>query len=195
MTRICKVCKQELPATSEYFYTHKSYKLGLRLICKTCQRTQCKDYRKNNVDKIRAYKKKYYQGKQHNSNEYTVRYRRDNAEKFQRYAQKHEARKRMLPMDYTAKQWEETKTYFNNKCAYCGEEKILTQEHVVPLSKGGEYTVNNIIPACGNCNSSKKNQDFFKWYQRYKHYSKRREQKILKYLNYKNNMQQLAITI
>lgn len=97
----------------------------------------------------------------------------------------------------TTLQWNECKDYFNNKCCYCGKEDELTQEHFVPLSKGGEYTKNNIIPCCSICNSSKCDKDFFEWYPKQKFYNKKRKQKILKYLNYdpKTKTQQLALSI
>jgi 5-methylcytosine-specific restriction endonuclease McrA len=86
---------------------------------------------------------------------------------------------------------------FDNKCAYCGKEKPLAQDHFVPLSKGGEYTNNNIICSCKSCNSSKSDKDFFEWYPEQLFYSKEREAKILKYLNYdkKTQTQQLALII
>jgi len=90
-------------------------------------------------------------------------------------------------------QWENVKRIFENKCAYCGKEIFLTMEHFVPNNKGGEYTLNNIIPACKSCNCSKQDFDFFEWYPTQKCYSKAREDKILKHLNYTNNVQQLKI--
>jgi len=45
---------------------------------------------------------------------------------------------------------------FNNQCWICSVE--LTQvcwDHVHPLSKGGAHSVNNLRPACVNCNSRK----------------------------------------
>jgi hypothetical protein len=81
------------------------------------------------------------------------------------------------------------------KCKQCGKEEKLTQDHFKALSNNGEYTKNNIIPACINCNSSKNDADFFAWYPKQSFYSKKQELKILKYLNYdpKTKYQQLAI--
>ena len=104
--------------------------------------------------------------------------------------------KKQLPATFTLKQWNECKEYFNHSCAYCGKPmKRLEQEHFIPLNKGGEYTKNNILPSCKSCNSSKHAQNFFTWYSRQAFYSKEREEKILKYLNYNKNkrIQQLSI--
>ncbi|MEQ8907528.1 HNH endonuclease [Ekhidna sp.] len=41
------------------------------------------------------------------------------------------------------------------KCQYCGVNKDLTIDHVVPRSKGGKSTWTNLVTACKNCNSRK----------------------------------------
>lgn len=109
--------------------------------------------------------------------------------------QNRRAVRRNLESNFTVDNWISCKCYFENKCAYCGKEKMLAQDHFVPLSKNGEYTVNNIVPSCRSCNSSKSNKDFFEWYPMFRYYSKSREEKILKYLNYDNNIQQLTLII
>lgn len=40
-------------------------------------------------------------------------------------------------------------------CSYCGCIKNLTLDHVKPLYRGGENTIDNILVCCGPCNSSK----------------------------------------
>jgi 5-methylcytosine-specific restriction endonuclease McrA len=57
--------------------------------------------------------------------------------------------------DLTARQWAEIKAIYSHRCAYCGERKPLTQDHITPISKGGEHTASNIVPACQSCNSRK----------------------------------------
>ncbi len=41
------------------------------------------------------------------------------------------------------------------KCAYCSSEKNLTIDHILPKSKGGKNTWENLITACGKCNLKK----------------------------------------
>jgi 5-methylcytosine-specific restriction endonuclease McrA len=57
--------------------------------------------------------------------------------------------------DLTALEWAEIKAVYSYRCAYCGQMKPLTQDHVIPISKGGEHTASNIVPACRSCNSRK----------------------------------------
>jgi 5-methylcytosine-specific restriction endonuclease McrA len=104
------------------------------------------------------------------------------------------ARKAGLARTLTPAQWNHILNEFNNTCAYCGiGDKKLHQEHFIALSIGGEYTHDNIIPACGNCNTSKGKKDFFIWYPTSNCYDKQREKKIMKFLHYTGATQQLAL--
>ena len=61
---------------------------------------------------------------------------------------------------FTRREWAERKAQFGNRCAYCGRRtKLLTADHYVPLSKGGTNTIDNIIPACPDCNRRKWSRD------------------------------------
>lgn len=58
----------------------------------------------------------------------------------------------------TPEQWADRLLEFNYACAYC--LKVLApgsiqQEHMHPLSRDGEHTIENLVPACRECNSSK----------------------------------------
>lgn len=41
------------------------------------------------------------------------------------------------------------------KCQYCGSNKQLTVDHIIPLSKGGTNEIDNLITSCRYCNSKK----------------------------------------
>ena len=190
----CSKCGEGKPATLEYFNKNGE---RLRPNCKSCFRKQTKEYKERNKDKIKEYKKEYYEQNKDKCKErskeyyeqnkdkfkeYKKEYREQNKDKFVTYNQKRRTLKKQLPATLTPEQWEAIKNKFNNSCAYCEKHKKLEQEHFIPLSKGGEYTEQNIIPACKSCNSSKLNIDFHDWYPTFKHYTKEREQKILGHL-------------
>lgn len=105
------------------------------------------------------------------------------------------ARKRALPATLTKAQWDAVKAVFDGKCCYCGRDGPLHQDHYIPVSKGGEYTHNNIVPACQSCNCSKGNKDAVQWFREQLFYTLKQERMILKYLHYKNNIQQLRISV
>lgn len=68
------------------------------------------------------------------------------------------AREKGAEGSHTLSEWDNLKKQFNNKCAICGEEKPLTIDHIIPLSKGGTDYISNIQPLCRNCNSKKSNK-------------------------------------
>lgn len=149
---------------------------------------------KNNAEKISQKRLQYRKENSETIKQRNKQYWHNNLEKARVHRQKRESLKKGLLASYTTQQWDRCKKSFNNKCAYCGKEELLQQDHFIPLSKDGEYTVNNIIPACKSCNTSKGNKDFFEWYPKQLFYSKQRRTKILKYLNYSDQIQQLSIS-
>ena len=55
-------------------------------------------------------------------------------------------------------------------CAYCGATGVgLQRDCVLPISRGGRYTVGNVVPACASCNASKCNAEVTGWLRRKKH--------------------------
>jgi hypothetical protein len=52
---------------------------------------------------------------------------------------------------------------FNGFCAYCQINEATTWDHIIPRTKGGETILNNIVPACIPCNSSKSSKDVLTW--------------------------------
>lgn len=54
-------------------------------------------------------------------------------------------------------------------CAYCGSADPQPQKDcVLPISRGGRYTVANVVPACRSCNASKCNAEVTTWMRRKK---------------------------
>lgn len=52
------------------------------------------------------------------------------------------------------------------ECVYCGRrmrhgDDALTLDHVIPVSKGGTESIDNLVTCCENCNPSKGNRDNF----------------------------------
>jgi 5-methylcytosine-specific restriction endonuclease McrA len=76
-----------------------------------------------------------------------------------------QARVRNAPVsDLTAKQWREIVATFNGHCAYCTKlTDDLTQDHVIPVSRQGEHTASNVVPACRSCNSQKKDKTLLEY--------------------------------
>ena len=68
--------------------------------------------------------------------------------------------------DLTGEQWSALTAAWGG-CAYCGaSDKPLQRDCVMPISRGGRYTLDNIAPACGGCNASKCNDEVTGWLRR-----------------------------
>jgi 5-methylcytosine-specific restriction endonuclease McrA len=58
--------------------------------------------------------------------------------------------------DLTPQAWLRWCKAFNGCCAYCNQSVALPViEHVWPVSRGGDTTLTNVVPACRGCNSTK----------------------------------------
>ena len=68
--------------------------------------------------------------------------------------------------DLSVEQWTQLIAAWGG-CAYCGEtDQALQRDCVLALSRGGRYTLDNIVPACRSCNTSKCNEEVTGWLRR-----------------------------
>jgi hypothetical protein len=65
--------------------------------------------------------------------------------------------------EVTDKDWERLCAQYHNECAYCGRKLKLTQDHVMPLDRGGRHSIGNLVPACKRCNTKKANKTLVEW--------------------------------
>lgn len=92
--------------------------------------------------------------------------------------------------DLTADEWAALKSAWNG-CAYCGvSDKPLQRDCVMAISRGGRYTIDNVVPACAACNASKCNDEVTGWMRR-----KRLDERtfLTRYIEIRNAMAQ-AVT-
>ena len=83
-----------------------------------------------------------------------------------RAARKRKRRMDRVDHDLSADQWTALKHEWGG-CAYCAATgKPLQRDCVLPLSRGGRYTLANIVPACRSCNTSKCNDEVTAWLRR-----------------------------
>ena len=68
--------------------------------------------------------------------------------------------------DLSAEQWAALEEAWGG-CAYCGAStSSLQRDCVLALSRGGRYTLENVVPACRSCNASKCNDEVTGWLRR-----------------------------
>lgn len=70
--------------------------------------------------------------------------------------------------DLTEDQWNALQHEWGG-CAYCMSTAVpLQRDCVQALSRGGRYTLDNIVPSCRSCNASKSNDEVTGWLRRKK---------------------------
>lgn len=83
-----------------------------------------------------------------------------------RAARKRKRRVAAVVNDLTAAEWAAIKAAWNG-CAYCGATDVpMQRDCVMAISRGGRYTIDNVVPACPACNASKCNDEVTGWLRR-----------------------------
>jgi len=139
--RTCKHCGVQLTEdNSRYTDGRKCKPCASRLVCE-----RAKAAPEETKQKRKAYLKKYH----------VENFDQISARSAENRVTRRQAKKIDNPL--TAAEWREIKETFNHACAYCLATDVkLTMDHIVPISKGGLHTYDNVIPACKSCNCSKK---------------------------------------
>jgi len=79
------------------------------------------------------------------------------------------------------------KDKWGRKCAYCGETKHLTIDHVIPQCKGGLDLLENLVCCCKDCNGSKGHEDWKEWYSKQEFFTQERYDVIIEWVETRNN--------
>lgn len=86
---------------------------------------------------------------------YSTQYRKDHPELTVYNDNIRRTRELNAEGSHTLEQWKLLLSSFNC-CPKCGKAKKLTQDHIIPLSKGGTDFIDNIQVLCFSCNASKR---------------------------------------
>lgn len=93
------------------------------------------------IDRMREERREYY---------------RNNKDKWRTYFHSRRAREKYANGNFSETEWIALLEKYDYTCLSCGKQNtFLTADHIVPLSKGGSNSINNIQPLCKSCNSSK----------------------------------------
>lgn len=86
---------------------------------------------------------------------FTRNWSRNNPAASKAACERRRARLNGVECTLTTVEWLALIEAWGRRCAYCRGEGRLTKDHVVPISKGGGHTMDNVVPACMPCNAAK----------------------------------------
>lgn len=184
--KTCTKCGQTKPRTNEFFYRNKRSPDGLRPDCSECgkarsnkyasenrQRTRQKanEWRSKNLERKNQANRQWYAK---NKAKIRAKWKSDyqeNPEKFKISSRVRRAREKGVVFErYT---WQQVVEKWGSVCHICGDlidlhaprqmripgwEVGLHLDHVIPISKGGPDTLENVKPSHGLCNIQKNNK-------------------------------------
>ncbi len=215
--KYCAKCKEEKPATREYFSPGKRMKSGLKSWCKLCEAEstresraanpererekqqafrdrnrnrllekgrkwrdenrdlfnakarqryadnkerelkRTKDWQAANPEKVKLSKKKYIAANPDKPKEWGRNRRKKNPAGVRASKVRRRALKANAQGNHTAEDRKRIIAAQKNLCYYCGKKmgKDVTIDHIVPLSRGGSNSPENLVAACKSCNSAK----------------------------------------
>lgn len=183
ITKKCTKCG--VKKTIGDFYTDKTGKDGVRSVCKVCHNLDIKSRIEGNPQKYTKLKskaqKKWRDSKLEERREKGREYARAHTDQKReadkrRYWENLEAsrnkermkahRRRVSGDVWTLEEENQLITDYGFRCVYCNKKKKrkdLTLDHVIPITKGGTNSIENLVPACCFCNLSKGNKSIVFW--------------------------------
>lgn len=181
-TKTCSMCNKN-KELSEFYSQSKKRANGeeytyYQPYCKECNKIRTKNWRKNNPDKLKEQwdkrdqkdyvkeRKKIFNLRRRMNGKFKE-WQQNNPEKLMEYRLYREQHKKH---NITDAEWNNCKDYFNNRCAYCGIDEIMSEYlysqdfHKDHVDHGGANDLSNCVPACKSCNSRKHNYKLEDWY-------------------------------
>lgn len=167
--RICVACLEPLPPTTEYFYTTPDTTDGLFSKCKACHYAYTVAYKQTPKAKAQAtlYNKRRYAENKEAIKAGVLQWGRDNPEKKRAIHVTYMARKAANGGECSADEIRQMYADQDGLCAFCEAplNGVYSIDHMIPVSKGGGSSWDNVAIVCSPCNSSKRDKRLEDWIQ------------------------------
>lgn len=135
--------------------------------CIQCAVPRLKEWRKRNPKSLLAQNKR-----SHKKNAIKLRarcraYKKSNPQVTRAYNENRRARKAATNGAISSEQFEIILKKQKYRCSWCAAsiKKKAHMDHRVPLSKGGEHSIRNVVGSCPTCNMRKSAKDPIVWAQ------------------------------
>lgn len=158
-TKKCSVCNEIKPVSE---FNRDGNKLdGYGSLCKPCNIIYQKTYRDKNHDILVKKTHETYRRNRAVLLQKKREYNKTPRGKVTKSRNHHIRRQRIKSnvCSLTAEQWNKVLQNQNNRCNICGKvfckSRPATMDHIIPVSKGGGLTFENVQALCRSCNCSK----------------------------------------
>lgn len=177
--RRCAACRVEKALDAFYLDKHKPLGRGYR--CRDCEREYRKrlDWDRKNRDRRRVLDRARWAKRKSSQVAYRAanadRYRELDGQRYERdkpkrlelartHSKQRRARLRGCAGSVSKSQWDEILEMFDRRCAFClSKLEKPTLDHFTPLSRGGDHSPENVVPACDRCNKRKHARQIIAW--------------------------------
>jgi len=158
-TRQCSTCKATKPLAQ--FSKQANCKGGYRGDCQQCRNAKAREWYSQN----KAYRKKTSQSwrlaNQDKIAKAVSAWTKANPDKKSNHY--HSRKAKLSQNGFYRITEKELKKLYSLPCFYCGSNNKKTQDHVVPIHRGGSHSIGNLVTACQPCNSSKQDKTITEW--------------------------------
>lgn len=177
--RRCSKCEMTKPIAE--FSLNKSMVGGYNWWCKACHSASNRGHYAENIEeehvkgkekrerrrpKRKIYHAGWYAKNKEPKDVQNKQWFKEHPGMHAQYVQTYRARMNDAPLnDLTDEQFQEILAACGHRCPYCPancvecrkKTHVFEREHLTPVSKGGSYTLANILPSCLRCNRRKHN--------------------------------------
>jgi len=160
--RTCIKCK-EWKRFSE-FHRNRRTSSGFNNVCKICKNIASKARYQQQGERLRAImaEQRRCDYEHRIAIERASRQRRKEAQRPSKN-ERQQVRNRLLTGSKFLVTRKELEALYARPCFHCGAIGASTIDHVVPLSRGGNHSIGNLMTLCGPCNASKGNKFLSEW--------------------------------
>ena len=125
-------------------------------------------YRRDHPDRVIESRRRFEDSNRERMAVYRSKWKRDNAALVCLYTRRRRDLQLGLENTLTIVEWKAILREHGWSCCYCGTiDAQITMDHLLPVLLNGSTSKQNIVPACGSCNSAKSSKTLaeFLWWR------------------------------
>lgn len=118
-------------------------------------------YALENPQKELEKQRRWAKANREKARERSRRWRENNPQKFRDMKQRRRAMETNNGLFEVSEK--ELKRLLSSPCVGCGVGDQIEVDHIIPVTRGGHYSIGNVQPLCRSCNASKNNKLMIEW--------------------------------